>query len=518
MVKELLTQRRILYLILIASFLIPLLSISIYQSFTYDEAAAIYNSWLELNGKHAFVDYFNGLQKPPAIIWISVPITFLFGNTFTTLLAMRVLSVLINVLTTWLVYLIALKLFKNHDKKEKIALVAALFFGISSLVNSVAGVLFTEPFTTFLMSLAFLIYLSDHKHKFLFSGIMIGAAGMFRQSPIIFAALLFLFILAYDRKDLLDKCSKYLAGLLIGFSPFLIYLFATNSFEAFFRSIITYQSYHNPVTPAVWMESALPKINAIINSFRWDTYLLLLLGIGLIFYMIKGRIGLKNLKSPSDKGYLFILLWLAVYSISFIFTGALFRHYLYEIMVPVVLITAKIFFDLGIDKKRIVGYLFILLVIFSVFGGVVYPLRIVDNTDWYLYQEFEKYNPETIFTDNPSILFLFGKTTDFYIWKEGETAYEKSGLDKLLGDRGMADAIAYANEHEPDIVYVYEIRDTFDNENYTKFSVTGLPSHSEFRYLLYIEIRKIVHHTLSIDKGIVPYENAYYVHNRLLEN
>jgi len=528
------THKRILCLILLASFLIPLLSVSIYKSFTYDEAAALYNSYLELQGDHAFVDYFNGLQKTPGIIWLCVPITFLFGNSFDALLAVRVLSILVRVLTVVIVYYIGLKLFDNYEKKKKIALGAALFFGISSLVASVAAVLFTEPFTTLLMSLAFLTYISNNKYRYYISGILIGLAGLLRQSPIIFAGIFLFFIFAYEFrkiKEALLNATNFVIGLIIGFSPMIVYLFVTDSFEAFYRSVFVYQSYHNPVNAEVLVSAIGPKINAIVNGFRSDVYLVVILLLGLAIYLVQKRFNLvkvaKDTKNfaANNKYYFFMFAWLFVYAFSFVFTGALFVHYIYEIMVPICLIASKVLFDLATfvrSKFRPSGYkiikcLFIIFIILSVTSGIVYPHRMVDNTDWYVYQEFKKYGTETVLTDIPSVMFLFGEKQGLYLWAEGEVAYEKSGLNKVFGERNLTDINAYIEKNQPDLLFVYEIRDTFNNPNYVKFNITDLPSKDDPRYLFYMQIKKIIYNTFSFEKEITPYENSYFIHKRLLE-
>ena len=544
---NLFSHRNILCMILLASFLIPLLTLSIFKAFYYDEGY-LYYSYLETRGQHVFVDYSQMMQKPPGIIWILVPIIYFFGHGFEALLFARMFLILIVTLTVLIVYYIALKIFGN----KKIALLSAFFFGISPLISSIVGLIFTETPTVFFFSLAFLSYLSESKYKYYLSGILVGLSCLFRQTSIIFAAFFFLFILIYENKkdthsetnsfatfmskllsrgywkDKSIKLTKYLFGILIGVSPLLFYIIVTNSYEAFIRSVFIFNIYY---TEILGEGSIIAKIWGMVNSFRFDSWLLLLLVGGLIFYVFIAFRN-KNLKQnfkefiTKKKYQVFLVFWLLIFLLYYTQSFAFQRHYLYEIMVPICIISAKVLNDImeylkqKKIQKMVIKYFFALLIIISLIASIMYPLRLITNNDYYIYQEFKKYNPDIILTDKSQFLFLFGKTCDYYMLEPMEIPYERSGLANIFGIREIRNISAYVEKYQPDIIYLPNRNDnraliSFNTSNYTEFYISDI-SPVEYREMLYLSIRKTIHSFLSKNETIIPAK--YYINNNLLKN
>jgi 4-amino-4-deoxy-L-arabinose transferase-like glycosyltransferase len=105
-------------------------------SISWDEASIGYNAYSivqtgqDEHGKRYPLDTFAafGDYKPPIAIYLTAPFVALLGPTD---LAIRLPSAIAGTITVWIVYLIALALFRSHKHSQSIALWSALFLALS---------------------------------------------------------------------------------------------------------------------------------------------------------------------------------------------------------------------------------------------------------------------------------------------------------------------------------------------------------------------------------------------------
>ena len=114
---------------------------------------------------------------------------------------------------------------------------SSLLFSTSSIGNSIAGVVFTEPVSVFFLSCAYLFSLIKFRQKYYLVGFAVGLSGLFRHTPILFAIIMGFKILLIEKRQRIRSLTKYVLGGVIGFSPLLIYIIHQNVFGVFFKAI-----------------------------------------------------------------------------------------------------------------------------------------------------------------------------------------------------------------------------------------------------------------------------------------
>lgn len=465
--------KTLLIAILLLSVVIPAFSISRYKYFVYDESGFIYNASLELKGMHVYADYFNGIQKPPGVVWLVVPITYLFGNTFTTLMVSRLLIISIKTLTVLVVYLITLKLFN----KREVALLSALFFSMSSITNLVGGVLWAEPVAAFFISLAFLAFISENKYRYFLPGFFVSLAGIFRPTAIFFAILLSVFISLCESQKL-RKLFHYIAGGFLGFSPVLFYVFITGSFKGFIMSLVVYNKYY-----PTYSFSLAQKLLTFFLTFRYDFILLFLFAAHIVMHgakiiaKVKGSGKYTDLFTDHGQVFMhaFMYSWVVVYLIPFALSRSFFDHYIYEILVPLCIISAVSFVEIfnrsvkGQKIENLFKYAACLFLIAHFTLTMVLPLDILDDRDEFLFNEFKKLEPKDILTGASQFLFLFDMDTDYYFGDSMEIAYEEAGMHLHFGKRELRSIPDLLEKKEYDIVYVRGL--VINDSNYQRVCV-----------------------------------------------
>ncbi|MFH1445740.1 MAG: glycosyltransferase family 39 protein [Nanoarchaeota archaeon] len=432
-----------LIIILLASFIIPLLLISSSKTFDTDEAGFIYAGSLELKGIHTYANNIIVMQKPPAIIWVTIPFIAAFGNSFETLIAIRLFCLLIKTLTVLVTYLIAKKLFNN----EKIALLSALFLSVSHVANTTAATLMTETFTVFFLSLAFLFYLSEQKHKYIISGIMIGIAAMFRQTAVVFLIIMLLYILIKERNFKLDL--KLIMGSIIGALPLIIYIIATNTIQTFIHMTIIFNRYY---------KYNVFSLSTLDGVFNYEYHMIFFLIAGLVYYVYSY---IHKSKKPEKEIY-FLIIWIIAYIFLWAVGGWFFQCYLYMILIPIYIIVSKVIYNITpniwkIKRDYIIMAIVLFVIVLSV-TSIEGLKRYENNIDYLIYSQIKQVNHTTMLTDSPAQLFLFNMTEQFYMYNT-ENVYKEAGLDEMLGERGISNITQYAKIKEFDIIYLNQLID-----------------------------------------------------------
>lgn len=405
----------ILFVILILSFVIPFYSVSVLQSFAYDEAIYIYNAFLETIGQHVYVDYFNAIQKPPGTVWFATPFVYFFGNSFETLLYIRLTCVLIKVVATFGIYVLSLKIVGNKDA----ALFAALSFAVSPVVNCGAAVLHSTNFVVLFSILAAICIVSKFRGNLFLAGLLVGFSCIFRQTRIIYLGVFLLFLQIQSNKIFLKSHLYAILGFSLGILPLFTYLLWTNSFDAFYSSVITFNKFH----PAEEI-TFIGRLKVLSSAYMFELQVLLLVILGLISRHIK-----------LDKVNILLILWITIFVVLFTFSKGLFEHYLSEIAVPMSVLAGITWIHCGNIMRRGI----IVLTLFSVFFSILFPISIRNSSGAQIFHIIESEMPDSIITDSPEILFLMKKERGLFLGDSQENAYQEAGLTKFFGQRQKID-------------------------------------------------------------------------------
>ena len=163
---------------------------------------------------------FGYYSKPPLLAWIIAASTYLFGNSFEVL---KLISFIFYFLTSFVVYLISLNLFK----KKNLALLCALSFSLLPAVSISSFLLSTDVILIFFwsLSLLFLLKIRDETKllNFLLLGIFLGLSFLAKYAAVyFFISLIILFFFDKKLKEIFFR--KKLNTTIFLFSCFLVLL------------------------------------------------------------------------------------------------------------------------------------------------------------------------------------------------------------------------------------------------------------------------------------------------------
>ncbi|MBN2367808.1 glycosyltransferase family 39 protein, partial [Candidatus Woesearchaeota archaeon] len=204
------------------------------ESVGADEGIYLYNGFLLTKGYRVYTDFYNGMQKLPGMIYVVSFFTRMHGNSWESILALRMLSIAVKAITIICIYY-AGKILINRNS----GLFAAAVFAFDTIINDVSTQVLTQPYSTLFIALAMIMLA---KSRNVFSGICISLAFIFRPSPIIVLLPMVLVTLT-EKNSLSDKLknSFYIGlGFALGILPVLVFLWLNNSLVGLYKMLIQF--------------------------------------------------------------------------------------------------------------------------------------------------------------------------------------------------------------------------------------------------------------------------------------
>ncbi len=213
-----------IYFILLLCFVVRLYSANTIWM-NPDEGTWLYDASLVLKGYTPFADY---ASRDPLYLLLLLPFIEFFGNT---LLAGRLLSVIFEVGSTFMIFLIGKKLYNKN-----IGLLASLIYTISPIFIFWNSILKTEPIQQLFVLLAMYFLINgikiDNRRQLFLNGIFLGLAILVRKSAVVFL-ITELFFIYCNSKNLTKTVKKMFvigSGALFSLLPFLIFMINTKPF------------------------------------------------------------------------------------------------------------------------------------------------------------------------------------------------------------------------------------------------------------------------------------------------
>ncbi|MFA6461380.1 MAG: glycosyltransferase family 39 protein [Candidatus Woesearchaeota archaeon] len=473
----------IVLLICIVSFLLPGIVYSFNLGLGYDEGVMFYSSWLTLNGQKLYGDFFQVMQKTPGVVFTLAPFISTFNNDMNAVIAARAFSLIVKLITGLMIYGIATRIWNR-----KAGIWALVFFSLSSIGNAVSGLIWTETFSAFFITLAVYISLryKDNLWKWIISGSCWAAAVLFKQSAV-FLLLLFIGIYLIEEYDnikrkktfisrkewgysILSTSGLFLLGATLTFVPMIIYLYQHNLWVNFYKMVFDFNQYH-PASASLWRKIGR-FLKIMLNNP--EVYLLgAIVAVKLVKYKCwRFQKGIKTESSQDklteiivdekvkDKGIKVVVLWfILTLSFSLLIPKETFEHYFYESL-PALSILLGIGAYFLIEIKSLPrwskGSILAGLVAISILLNIVNPIYNwnTHSEDQQMVQTIKDYAPnEEIFTDHPKYLFLTGKNQDFYFLASQEKAYNLAGLNQWEV-REIQDPEEYIKNHNITLIII----------------------------------------------------------------
>jgi len=488
-----------IYLIFTAICLLVFVWQSLSHTVLYDEGHYFYSAWFETQNLQIFVDYFNVIQKTPGVVWLLSVCTAIFGNTWTAIYAARLISVLIKLLST----LVLFKLLKPIDRKFAIA--SSLLFAVDPLSNAGSAFIHTETFSNFFYLVASygLLQLPNswQKWRWLLAGIALALAFSFRPTAVIFGLVITTFLLieawgAYQRgteksifktiQTIFAKSLQLLLGIAIGLLPLSIYLALNHGFEPFYQSVITFNNIFSSDT----LKSGL--INKLYDILWQLQNYPIIYGFVIVFSSL-------GLVIPAEKRFarvqLFARIWFVLMGLVFLQGQSFFDHYFIELLVPAYILAGLAFLPL-IKHFRFQGLLTLLFsaillqgLIMRSFAIPVYNYRngLLENTT---VQTMLNDPSKKIYTNLPILLYFQGVVNKNYSYGQGhEQAYASAGLAKYYGEREI-DPLVSIRTSNPDLVVLQRVKDYANypellyylDKNYDRLYISNLEPETAVYY------------------------------------
>jgi hypothetical protein len=280
-------------------------------------------------------------NKPPLLYWLY---SLLQSDQF----SIRLVSLIFGVLSVWMFFLLAKKLFENAKNNNLAYLTTIIFtvlFGLPSLEGNIAN---AENFMLLpIITSAFLIV---NQKKFFIAGLLLGLAFLFKIVAVfdLSAFLVFYFILNFNHFRKEFKLFTIIIGFILPILLVSLYFIINNSFIDFIRaafiSNVSYVSYGNNI-------GSLPVLLFIK---------LIVLGLFLLFLFARR----KNI----NHNLLFILVWFAFSLFNAFFSQRPYTHYLLVLIPSLSLMTGLLIFDKKYQKFTAVIFLIALFAVVKGFG------------------------------------------------------------------------------------------------------------------------------------------------------
>lgn len=357
-----LKRLQILFIILLAIFLIVQAIFSLQWQIAHDEAPLLYEAFLMQNGAVPYKDFFDFQMPGSYIIYYLLGTLSNFGP-----LRIRILDVLILASIIFITYHALKKINKTS------AFIAGILFGLKYLQGGPALSLQREYLILIFLSLAILIALQDsltNKHR-LILGFLFGLASTIKPH----AAIGLIPILLFDLYPFvflrdpswLKKILPYALGFLILVIAIILWIASTNALSPFLDIALNYWSLYSQINGELVILSSTERFSYILNLvWRFGGHALWLIPAVLAIYL-----------NQNKKIYLLASLALC-YAIYPAFTGQFFAyHYILFIYFIIVLASLSIP-NSRFSLSTLSSFLFLLTILFTVKPSQTF-LRQINN-------------------------------------------------------------------------------------------------------------------------------------------
>jgi hypothetical protein len=445
-------------------FLFALILISAYFSLRMpvntDEGVFFTSAKMVSNGAIPYRDFID--NKPPGIFWLLAPVFTVANSNIQAVYFARILLILINLLTTFILYSLSKKFFASSSLI--IALLA--LFWVNFIMLNGYWFLTDQPMILFISLgiLFFLRYYESLDPKILFfSGLSVGMAALFKP-PALFAVLtmaIFLYIYKYNYKiksPLAFVKNQFL--LWLGFTmPYIIaafYFFTNNSLHDFFYYAITVNILSYPPDSVQIFLLSYKEIFITLLPF-WS-----LLFVAIVFSV---KYPLAYLKMRWE---IFFLMLLGFFLIPTFVRQ--YNHYFYPIIIfsifPIgnlidkLLKTGKIqrFFSTDLKDITPAGFLFV-LISFPVItllpkSFADYVLEINQNFAQYgLKQQVQTGNVIKSITTPEQKIYIFNNSAEYYLFSARKPANKNFNVSSF-NTSSLNEIIESINKQKINYIFV----------------------------------------------------------------
>ncbi|HCR72392.1 MAG TPA: hypothetical protein DIW23_13165 [Anaerolineae bacterium] len=295
---------QILFLILLAIFLIMQAIFSLQWQIAHDEAPLLYEAFLMQNGKIPYKDFFDFQMPGSYIIYYLLGTLSNFGP-----LRIRILDVLILASIIFITYHALKKINKIS------ALIAGILFGLKYLQGGPALSLQREYLILIFLSLVIFIALQENlsfNHR-LILGFLFGLAASIKPH----AAIGLIPIILFDLDSAwIKKIFYYALGFLIPVVAIILWLASTNALSPFFDIALNYWGLYSQINGELVILSSTERLSYILNLvWRFGGHALWLIPATFAIYL-----------NQNKKTYLLASLTLC-YAIYPAFTGQFFPYH-----------------------------------------------------------------------------------------------------------------------------------------------------------------------------------------------
>lgn len=341
---------QILFIILLAIFLITQAIFSLHWPLTHDEAPLFYETFLMQNGKIPYKDFFD-FQMPGSYI------IYYFLGTLSNFGALRIRLLDIFILAT--IIFITYQALKKINKTS--ALIAGILFGLKYLQGGPSLSLQREYLILIFLSLAIFISLQDsltNKQR-LILGFLFGLASTIKPH----SAIGLIPIILFDLDSAwLKKTFHYALGFLTPLIAIILWLASTHALSPFLDIAFNYWGLYSQINGELVIVSGADKLTYLLNQiWRFGNHGLWLIPAVLAIYL-----------NQNKKTYLLASLALC-YAIYPAFTGQFFPyHYIlftYFIITLASLSLSTFHSPLSNHASRITPYaslIFLITIIFTI--------------------------------------------------------------------------------------------------------------------------------------------------------
>ncbi|MFX1519256.1 MAG: ArnT family glycosyltransferase [Promethearchaeota archaeon] len=255
-------------------------SLTLLRSIGGDEAAFLYYGWMIIKGKVLYRDLFN--QKAPGVYFVTALFFLIFGKN---VLGMRVLSILLNAFTAFVLFKIGKKI-----SNPITGVISALLYEFDPLSLYYSTMVYSETFMVFFMVLAVYFYISAREKTsswhYLFVGVLIGVSAIMRQPGIILILVIFVHQIYWKRtlKNLLQSIGTLILGTGISAIPIAVYFLAANALnDAVYATILFNVSTYS------YGLSLGNRLKILYNQVFLRNVILWIVGVGGMLFTLERR-------------------------------------------------------------------------------------------------------------------------------------------------------------------------------------------------------------------------------------
>ncbi len=258
-------------------------------------------------------------NKPPGIFWVYAVTFRLFGTYQMT--AIHAIALLTIGATCVLIFVAG-----RQPAGNRVGILAAIFYGVMTAAgNPRLLAANTEAFMMLPLTASLLLMLRRH---WVWSGLLLAAAGAFRQSAAVDVLLLPLAIVYFEPRESRARGSAlFIGGLAAGLLAGAVMIALTGSFSGFWRwTIATLTGYAsgNWAPGLVWARAKDSVVPFVVD--------MAVLWVAAIAWAVRWR--------RLDSGQRLIVAWLVVSMLGSLAGGHLSWHYFIQVMGPLALLSA----------------------------------------------------------------------------------------------------------------------------------------------------------------------------------